>query len=92
VLPELLRAFPLLTDTARLYLRRSVTCIAELRVCSEMPGVFLRFAASNTRVALGAASHVCHSMRQVCPLWETSAVLLHFADGALIRLVCRAAL
>ena len=57
-----------------------------------MPGVLLSFAASNTSVAFGASTHVCNSMGQMCPLWESSAVLLHFADGALIRLVCRATL
>ena len=57
-----------------------------------MPGVFLGFAARNTSVALCASAHVCNSMGQMCPLWESSAVLLHFADGALILLVCRATL
>ena len=57
-----------------------------------MPGVFLCFAARNTRVAFYASAHVCNSLGQVRPLREGSAVLLSFAHGALIRLVCRAAL
>ena len=57
-----------------------------------MPRVFLGFAARSTRVTLRASAHVCNPMGQVCPLWESSAVLLYFADGALIRLVCRATL
>ena len=57
-----------------------------------MPGVFLCFAARNTRVAFYASAHVCNSLGQVRPLREGSAVLLSFAHGALIFLVCRAAL